>query len=258
MLQKREETYLKQNFKTYDMTLTDHKTIGEIVADDYRSAAVFKKYGIDFCCKGGRTIEEACEPKKVDPQNVYSELEKIGHNEGGDIDFNAWPLDLLADYVEKTHHRYVEEKIPYIMQFLDKICRVHGGRHPELFEVNQLFSDSARDLSAHLKKEELILFPFVRVLENAKRTNASYQRPGFDTVENPVTMMMDEHTTEGERFEKISKLTDGYTTPADGCKTYEVAFRMLEEFENDLHRHIHIENNILFPRAIRLEKELTK
>lgn len=238
------------------MTITDSKTIGEIVADDYRSAAVFKKYGIDFCCKGGRTIEQACETKKMNPENIYSDLEKIGLNEGGDIDFNSWPLDLLTDYVEKTHHRYVEEKIPYILQFLDKICKVHGGRHPELFEVNRLFTESARDLSAHLKKEELILFPFIKVLEQAKRTNSAYKQPAFNSVENPVAMMKDEHTAEGERFEQISTLTNGYTTPADGCKTYEVAFRMLEDFENDLHRHIHIENNILFPKAIQLEKEL--
>lgn len=113
--------------------------IGEIVAEDFRTAAIFKKYGIDFCCKGGRTIEDACNSKKIEVQSIYSEIENLPKNDGSFIDFNSWPLDLLADYVEKTHHRYVEEKTPILQQFLDKLCKVHGGGHPELFEIRDLF-----------------------------------------------------------------------------------------------------------------------
>lgn len=231
--------------------------IGDMVAEDFRTAAVFKKYGIDFCCKGGRTIEEACEKKDLDQNKIYAELESLPKAGASGIDFKSWPLDLLADYVEKTHHRYVEEKTPIIQQFLDKLCKVHGGRHPELFEINDLFNASAQDLAAHLKKEEMILFPFIRKMVNAKISGQAIEQPHFGTVENPVEMMKHEHTVEGERLEKIATLTDGYTPPADACNTYRVTFAMLQDFENDLHTHIHLENNILFPKSIELEKQFS-
>ncbi|PWN69462.1 iron-sulfur cluster repair di-iron protein [Chryseobacterium phosphatilyticum] len=229
--------------------------IGNMVAEDFRTAAIFKRHGIDFCCKGGRTIEEACNNKKLDPEKIYEELEALPKNEGSSIDFNSWPLDLLTDYIEKTHHRYVEEKAPVIKVFLDKLCKVHGGRHPELFEINTLFNQSAHDLSAHMKKEELILFPFVKKMVTAKISGQPLPYPVFNTVENPVHMMEHEHTVEGDRFRKMAEITNEYLPPADACNTYKVAFAMLQDFENDLHKHIHLENNILFPKAIRLEKE---
>ena len=234
---------------------TDH--IGAMVAEDFRTAAVFKKYGIDFCCKGGRTIADACEKKGIDEQKIYEEIENLPKSGGANIDFTSWPLDLLADYVEKTHHRYVEEKTPVLQAFLDKLCKVHGDRHPELFEIRELFDESAKDLAAHMKKEELILFPFVRNMIKAQQTGEALRQPHFGTVENPVNMMQHEHTVEGERFEKIATLTDGYTPPADACNTYKVAFAMLQDFENDLHTHIHLENNILFPKSVRLEKDFS-
>ncbi len=230
--------------------------IGEIVAKDFRTAAIFKKYKIDFCCKGGRTIEEACTSKNIDLNSIYSEIENLPKNDGGSIDYNSWPLDLLADYVEKTHHRYVEEKTPIILQFLNKLCKVHGNAHPELFEINELFDASAKDLGAHLKKEELILFPFIKNMVKTKIQGDAMPQSSFGTVENPVNMMKHEHTVEGERLRRIGELTNEYTPPADACNTYKVTFAMLEEFENDLHQHIHIENNILFPKSILLEKEL--
>ena len=231
--------------------------IGDIVAADFRTAAIFKKYGIDFCCKGGRTIEEACSPKSLDKDQIYSDIENLPKTDGNSIDFNSWPLDLLADYVEKTHHRYVEEKTPVLQQFLDKLCKVHGGAHPELFEIRDLFFASAQDLAAHMKKEELILFPFVKNMVKAKISNEAIQQPHFGTVENPVNMMKHEHTVEGERLRKIADLTNEYTPPADACNTYKVTFAMLQDFENDLHKHIHLENNILFPKSIELEKEFS-
>ena len=124
--------------------------IGAMVAEDFRTAAVFKKYGIDFCCKGGRTIADACEKKGIDEQKIYEEIENLPKSGGTNIDFTSWPLDLLADYVEKTHHRYVEEKTPVLQAFLDKLCKVHGDRHPELFEIRELFDESAKELAAHM------------------------------------------------------------------------------------------------------------
>ena len=163
-------------------------------------------------------------------------------------DYNTWPLDLLADYVEKKHHRYVEEKIVEIVPFLNKVASVHGDRHPELLEVQQLFRGCVEELTSHMQKEEQILFPFVRQLATGK----SVQAP-FGSVQNPINMMMHEHTAEGERFRRIVELTDNYTPPADACNTYKVTFALLQEFEEDLHLHIHLENNIMFPRTIALE-----
>lgn len=231
--------------------------IGDIVAEDFRTAAIFKKYGIDFCCKGGRTIQEACSPINLDKSQIYSEIENLPKTDGNSIDFNSWPLDLLADYVEKTHHRYVEEKTPVLQQFLDKLCKVHGGSHPELFQIKELFDGSAQDLAAHMKKEELMLFPFIKTMVRAQIEGNAIPQPPFGSVENPVNMMKHEHTVEGERLRKIAELTDEYTPPADACNTYKVTFAMLQDFENDLHKHIHLENNILFPKAIQLEKEFS-
>lgn len=237
------------------MKITQNTTIGEIVTHDFRTAALFSKLGIDFCCRGHRTIEEVSQKKGLDATQLQRELDEIlQKTESGSIDFKSWPLDLLADYVEKTHHRYIEEKTPVLLTFLHKLCKVHGERHPELFEINRLFTESAQDLAAHLKKEELILFPFVRKMVNARITGKKFERPQFGTVENPIEMMKHEHDTEGERFREIARLTNHYTAPADGCNTYRTAFLMLEEFEQDLHKHIHLENNILFPNALALEK----
>jgi regulator of cell morphogenesis and NO signaling len=234
------------------------KQIGQFVADDFRTAAIFAKYKIDFCCNGNRSIEEACEKKNIDSNTLLKELEAVlNSTTNQSIDYKSWPLDLLADYIEKKHHRYVAEKIPVLRQFLDKLCKVHGERHPELYRINELFTASAGELAAHMKKEELILFPFVKKMVSATLNQGSVEAPHFGTVENPIAMMMEEHDNEGDRFRQIAELTNNYNPPADACNTYQVTFAMLEEFEKDLHLHIHLENNILFPKAIELEQKFS-
>ena len=237
------------------MEFNNNTTIGEIVANDFRTAAVFSKHGIDFCCKGQRSIDEVCEKNNLNQSFLSQELTDVMNNKGGEsIDYKSWPLDLLADYVEKKHHRYVVEKTPTLIQFLNKLCKVHGAAHPELFEITELFTGSAEDLASHMNKEETILFPFIRLMAEAKSQNRDIATPHFGTVENPVEIMKHEHEVEGDRFRKIAELTNNYTPPADACNTYKVTFAMLDEFEKDLHTHIHIENNIMFPRAMALEK----
>ncbi|MCU0350294.1 iron-sulfur cluster repair di-iron protein [Flavobacterium filum] len=237
-------------------TLSHEMTIGEMVAQDYRAASVFGKHGIDFCCKGHRTLSEVCERKGFSVQEIESELEEVIQNSNDQsIDFKSWSPSLLIEYIVEKHHSYVEEKIPILLQFLDKLCKVHGERHPELFEINSLFKLSAGDLAQHMKKEELILFPFIQKMVKAQKDNQPIQEPHFGTVENPIAMMKDEHTVEGDRFATIATLTDGFTPPADACTTYRVTYQMLKEFEQDLHKHIHLENNILFPKAIRLQAD---
>ena len=238
------------------METLEKKTIGEYVAKDFRTAAIFSKYGIDFCCKGNRSIEEVCAVKKKNPEDIYADLERVTQNATQNIDFKAWDLDLLSDYIEKTHHRYVEEKTIYLLQFLDKLRRVKGDRYPELIEVHELFKQSAEDLGAHMKKEELILFPFIRKMTANQLAGEATPLPHFGTVQNPINSMHHEHDTEGERFRTIAELTNHYTPPSDACATYQVTFSLLKEFEEDLHLHIHLENNILFPKAIQLEQQV--
>lgn len=231
--------------------------IGELVAKDYRTASVFKKHSVDFCCQGNRTIEEACEKKNIDTQKVLQDLEAAMQAKSESAtDYQSWPLDLLADYIEKKHHRYVKEKTHEIEPYLDKIARVHGERHPELLQIKEEFNASAAELAAHMEKEEQILFPFIRKMVDAKQDHTKVDASHFGTVKNPIQMMMNEHTVEGERFRKIEELSNNYTAPLDACNTYQVAFALLQEFEQDLHLHIHLENNILFTKAIEMEKEL--
>jgi regulator of cell morphogenesis and NO signaling len=238
------------------MNITKEMIIGETVAKDYRTASIFQKYHIDFCCKGNRSIEEACISKKTDVNALLKDMnEVINQNNTDSINFNSWPLDLLTDYIEKKHHRYVEEKTPVLLKYLQKVAQVHGEHHPELLEIRRLFNESATILAAHMKKEELVLFPFIRKMVTAHRTHQDLVAPHFGTVQNPVHMMMHEHDVEGDRFRKIAELTNQYNPLEDACNTYRVTYSLLQEFDNDLHLHIHLENNILFPKALELEKE---
>jgi regulator of cell morphogenesis and NO signaling len=240
------------------MKFSMNQMIGEVVAADYRTASVFKRFGIDFCCNGNRSIAEAGQKIDIAPEEILLELEKeVSQGKSTNLDFRVWPLDLLADYIEKKHHRYVERRIKEIKPFLTKVIAVHGKSHPELIEIGQLFNDSAIELAAHMKKEETILFPYIRKLIQCKIDSTEPGDFSFGTVQNPIEMMHHEHDVEGARFRKISELTTQYTPPFDACSSYKVTFAMLQEFEEDLHLHIHLENNILFPGAIELERELT-
>ncbi|MEO9258543.1 MAG: iron-sulfur cluster repair di-iron protein [Crocinitomicaceae bacterium] len=239
------------------MTSTKEKTIGEMVAEDYRTAAVFKSFGIDFCCKGNRTLDEVCASDNLSSIKVKDDLKRVVTAENTMTNnFQSWPIDLLTDYIEKTHHRYVEAKTPEIKAYLEKICRVHGANHPELFEIEKEFLASAGELAVHMKKEELMLFPYIRKMLKTTAAGEALLPPKFGTIQSYVETMMLEHTTEGERFRKIAELSNNYTPPVDACNTYKVTFALLKEFEEDLHLHIHLENNILFPKAIDLERKI--
>lgn len=234
------------------------RTVGSFVADDYRAAVVFQKHGIDFCCKGGRTIAEVCDKKNIPADQLLGELEALSAAPGSaNMDFNTWPLDLLVDYIEKKHHNYVQTTTPVLIQFFEKLEKVHGINHPELIDINREFNLSAGELAMHMKKEELILFPAIRNLVLAEKKNEHVNMPEGFSVESPIQVMMNEHSVEGDRFGKMAAWSNQYTPPADACNTYRVAYSLLKEFEEDLHLHIHLENNILFPKAILLEKSFT-
>lgn len=229
--------------------------IGQMVAEDYRTASVFKKFGIDFCCQGNRTIEEACEKKGASIPEILKLLNNIErYPTGQEIDFGSWPLDLLTDYIEKKHHRFVVDKSAEIKPFLRKIVEVHGQTHPELLEITNEFEASLGELTLHMQREELLLFPFIRKLLKAQSNGDEKPKSLFGSVENPIEQMQNEHNDEGVRYRKISRLSNGYTAPLDACNTYKLSYALLKEFEDDLHLHIHLENNILFPKAMELEK----
>lgn len=240
------------------MNETVKKSVGEIVAEDYRAAQIFENHKIDFCCNGDRNVQEVAEEKDLDLENLLDEISEAKTRvSGASQDFDSWPLDLLSDYIEKTHHRYSEKQIPVIKPYLEKIAQVHGDHHPELFEIKEIFNTISGEMAAHQKKEEIILFPFIKKLVEAEEEGKSPEAPMGKSVGDPVDMMTHEHDDQGDAFKKISELSDNYTTPSDGCNTYQVTLNLLKEFEADLHKHIHLENNILFPKAVQLEKQLS-
>lgn len=237
------------------MKTTNKTTIGEIAADDFRTAAIFSKYSIDFCYKGHRTLKEACKKRGIEESLLIEELDRATNNSANQsFDYKSWSSDLLADYIEKTHHRYVAEKTPVLRKLLNELCTLHGETYPDLFEINTLFTESALDLSANMRKKEQILFPFIKKINEAHAKGLFLEIAHFGTLENQILLIKEEHDTVGQRFKKIAALTENYTAPADTCNTYKVTFAMLKEFGRDLQKHIHLENNILFPKSVALEK----
>lgn len=238
------------------MELTPDKTVADCVTENIKASHVFKKYGIDFCCGGGISVEKACEKKGVDYSQLVEDLNKINSVEESGINFNQLPLDELIDYIIEKHHKYVEANIGLLIQYSAKVAKVHGVNSPELIEVNKLFQKVAGELAAHLKKEEMILFPFIKKMVKADSEGNKIHFHQTSTVANPITMMEEEHEEAGNIFKEISRLTNNYTPPAHACNTYKALFDKLDEFEQDLHEHIHLENNILHPKALKLEKKV--
>ncbi|MCC6722428.1 MAG: iron-sulfur cluster repair di-iron protein [Bacteroidia bacterium] len=234
------------------------ETLGQIAAKDLRKALVFKKYGIDFCCGGKKTVKEACEAKGLDVTQIEKELQETEKSipNANNLPFNDWSIDFLADYIVNTHHTYVRKNLPELVFYANKVSRVHGSRHPELIKINQCVEEINNELNSHMQKEEIVLFPYVKQLVAAKNSGEALPSSHFGTVRGPINMMEMEHELVGKNLEEIKKLTINYTLPADACMSYSMLYRLLEEFESDLNIHIHLENNILFPKAIEIESEL--
>lgn len=231
-------------------------TIKDIVTTNFHAAAIFEKYSLDFCCRGGKTIEEAANEKGIDPLIVLKEVLNISSNTDYANRFNDWEPDFLIDYIVQNHHSYVAKMIPVICAHAHKVSAVHGSNHPEVIEIAHRFDDIATELQSHMQKEEQILFPYITALCDAKRTGSKTFPPSFGSVQNPIRMMESEHQRAGDEMYSIRALSNGYAPPDDACTTYRIEFQELQEFERDLHQHIHLENNILFPKAVELEISL--
>ncbi len=230
------------------------ETLGEIAAKDLRKAEVFKKYGLDFCCGGKKTVKEACAEKGLDVTKVEKELQTADKNVTASrpLPYNDWNLDFLADYVVNTHHSYVKKTIPDLRNYSQKVAQVHGAHHPELLQINQLVQEVCDEMSEHMVKEETVLFPYVKHLV---KTNGDTKFDSLETVQEPIDIAVTEHELVGGNMEQIRKLSKNYELPEDACASYSYLFKTLNEFEDDLHTHVHLENNILFPKALKLEKK---
>jgi regulator of cell morphogenesis and NO signaling len=236
------------------MTATLDTTLGAIVADDFRTAAVLQSHGLDFCCHGGRTLGDACREADLDAAGLLKELEQVSAAPApGQPRFNDWDLPTLVSYIVANHHAYVRQALPVLGAHAEKIAEVHGSRHRELIRVAQLVRDVSDEMTSHMMKEEHILFPYITQLAQAAAAGRPAPAAPFGTVANPVHMMEMEHESAGAAMLEIRELTDGYTVPADACATYTACLKELEAFEKDLHAHVHLENNILFPKAIAIE-----
>lgn len=256
--------YLEQGPETWEIKVakkrltTGKETIGQMAAKDLRTAEVFKKFGLEFCCGGNQTLQAACEEAGVSIDQVKKAMKEIPEKPvRADKDFNRWKLDFLADYIVNIHHAYVEEEAPALHDLADKINRVHGGAHPELDGIRQHVNALLQEMLSHQKKEEHILFPFIRQMVQCEKEGKPFTYPPFGTIESPVEMMLDDHNAAAEHVHTIEKLSNGYQVPADGCESYRLFFHKLKEMDDDLHQHIHLENNILFPKAIAMEKDLS-
>jgi regulator of cell morphogenesis and NO signaling len=239
------------------MVSTAQTLIRDVVADDFRTAAVFQRHGLDFCCGGGRSIAEASHAKGIDPDVIMGELTALPEASSDDAPtFNTWELDLLVDYIVDNHHRFVRRLTPALKAYTEKVARVHGANHPETIRIAELFNLIAADLTMHMQKEENILFPYIKALAKANRTGAPLPVPFFGSIENPIRMMEAEHADAGNDMEQIHTLSGGFIPPEDACTTFRVSYQELQAFERDLHLHVHLENNILFPKAIELERQL--
>lgn len=231
-----------------------NEKVGNIVAENFRTSKVLTAYHIDFCCGGGVTLAQACKDRNVAVENVLKELEEA-FSSVEVKNYQRMELDELIDEIVNVHHKYVETTVPALQTYLNKLAQVHGERHPEIVEVRDEFYQAVIALGEHMRKEELILFPYVRAMVDARRNGFSLSKPHFVHVDHPIRKMEEDHVNEGARFKRIARLTDNYTYPSDGCQTYKVTMAMLQEFEDDLHTHIHLENNILFPAAKKMFEE---
>lgn len=238
------------------METVDERTVGQIVTDDYRTAQVFQKYGLDFCCGGNRTIEEACEKKGVEVRQVVQELDALANEGTKNDNYDQWSLDFLVDYIVNNHHEFTRNKLPEIGKYAKKVAKVHGERHEELQEIYYEFTMLHTEIFNHLDKEERILFPYIKQLVEVKKVGDQLEEPEFGGAANPIAMMEDEHDEAGTSMAKIRRLSNNFTPPEDACTTYRILFENLEAFEKDLYKHVHLENNILFPKALELEKRL--
>ena len=231
------------------------KTVAQIALENPNAAREFEKLGIDYCCGGRQTLDEACVAAKLPMDEVLARLEKLSAEAliAGTKDFKAMSLADLIAHITSTHHVFVREECPRIQELAAKVVSKHAQNHPELVQVQEIFGALASELSTHLIKEEQILFPYVIRMEESVLAGEPAPPAMFGTVVNPIGMMMREHDGAGEALRALRSVTNDYAVPGDACTSYRTLYQALQGFEADLHQHIHLENNVMFPRAVAME-----
>ena len=234
-------------------TLSGKMTIGEIVAADYRTAAIFERHGIDFCCGGKVTVATRCQDKGLDLDTITGELAAL---QEAPIDrsqnYASWSLPFLADYIVNTHHAYLKENDEQIAAYARKIAEVHGTRHPEVIRIAAIFDTIVADMVGHLKEEEAVFFPALKRADAARMAGTTPDARDREIIRASLSRLHREHAEIGDAIHEIRQLARNYALPDDACNTFMLTYRKLKEFEDDLHKHVHLENNILFPKAAAL------
>lgn len=238
------------------MAVATTRTVREVAVENLAATRIFEKFGIDYCCGGGQSLEQACEKANIPIEHVLDELELAEETARAAQQVRDWkgePLSELIVHIKTTHHKYTREEIVRLTALLQKVCSVHGKNHAELFKIREIFAGLTQELTTHLMKEEMVLFPFIERVEEARIQKEPIVPAPFGSVQNPVAMMEHEHDSAGAALRSIRKASADYTPPADACVSYQTLYKALVAFEADLHQHIHLENNMLFPRAIGME-----
>jgi len=237
------------------MNIELNKTVRELAVEIPGATRVFEKVGIDYCCGGQKSLADACAQAGVTVEHMMSSLgeAKASQGPGEGPNFLAVSLAELIDHIVSNHHVFTRDEIRRLRALLDKVCSVHYQNHPELLRLRSVFETLAAELEPHMMKEERVLFPYVKMMEAAARDERALPVPPFGTVANPVRMMMMEHDAAGELLKEMRQLASNYVAPPDACISYQTLYEALDAFEKDLHQHIHLENNVLFPRAAETE-----
>ena len=237
------------------MSAIAEKTVREMALENSSATRVFERLGIDYCCGGNKPLEEACQDAGLSFEEVQRELDNAQReSEPVARDWQREPLSELIAHINATHHKFVRTEIIRLVPLFEKVCGVHGKNHPELLHIHALFRGLAQELTSHMMKEEMVLFPAVVRMEEAVTEGEPILPPPFGSFANPVAMMEHEHDSAGDALRAMRSASNGYIPPEGACASYQALYRALAEFEADLHQHIHLENNILFPRALKMER----
>ena len=241
------------------MTLDTNRTVRELAVEMPPATRIFEKLKIDYCCGGHKSLGDACAAAGVDAEDVVRLLEETNQSwdqSAASTDFQTLSLTELAGYIVGKHHTFTRQELERLDGLLEKVCSVHGANHPELIRINLIFRNLKAELEQHMLKEERVLFPYMERMESAFDQNQPLPAPPFGTVRNPVRVMTEEHDAAGECLREMRDLSSNYAVPPDVCISYQTLCTALEAFEADLHQHIHLENNILFPRALEMENKM--